>query len=650
MARCFGYRSLLLLFVTSAAALQYHSHDDSFQPDAVLRVTRQDVSVGGLVRSTTLVNGSTPGPELRIPEDEAVWIRVYNDMKDDNLTMHWHGLAQAAAPFSDGTPLASQWPIAPMHFFDYELKSPSGTAGTYYYHSHVGFQASTATGALIVEDDPSKPPPYAYDEERVVFLHEYWNRTDEEMEAGLEATPLKWYSEPNTWLINGKGISTASGADKESRSLHVIDVQPGKTYRFRFIAATALSLALFGFEEHNDLKIIAADGHYTKPHSVELLQMGSGQRLDALFEAKTCEELRKLDRLDYYMQLESRDRTRVVRTFAILRYENNCGFPEHVPQRVPETANPDKAPLTLPPTINGYLDYALRPLDMEDSETNRAPTAAEVTRRVILKVQQIQNQYAIWQVNNESWSEHAASPLPHTTPREPYLVALYRNRSEYLPDYDAAVANGGLDARTQTYPARLGEVIEVVWQHLGARDLQQNRSGGAGRSGTLDTHPLHAHGVHYWDMGGGDGAWDEATAEARLAGSEPVRRDTTVLYRYGESTKTAPQTNTTTGSGRGGKDDDDDDDDDEGGGNGYKEELRGWRVWRMRVEQAGVWMVHCHTLQHMVMGMQTVWVHGDAEDLMRVGRVDVEGYLEYGGDVYGNASHAPRVLHFHEME
>ena len=30
----------------------------------------------------------------------------------------------AASLLSDGTPLASQWPIPPKHFFDYELQLP----------------------------------------------------------------------------------------------------------------------------------------------------------------------------------------------------------------------------------------------------------------------------------------------------------------------------------------------------------------------------------------------------------------------------------------------------------------------------------------------------------------------------------------------
>ena len=75
------FRLILPHYVTA------NVHDDSFRPDAILRVTAQNVSLGGIQRLTTLVNGSIPGPELRVPENETAWIRVFNDMRGQNLTM-----------------------------------------------------------------------------------------------------------------------------------------------------------------------------------------------------------------------------------------------------------------------------------------------------------------------------------------------------------------------------------------------------------------------------------------------------------------------------------------------------------------------------------------------------------------------------------
>ena len=81
---------LLLLFACCIAFVQTlntYTHDESFIPDAILRVSAQNISIGGIQRYTTLVNGSAPGPELCIPEGEHVWVRVYNDLTDQNATM-----------------------------------------------------------------------------------------------------------------------------------------------------------------------------------------------------------------------------------------------------------------------------------------------------------------------------------------------------------------------------------------------------------------------------------------------------------------------------------------------------------------------------------------------------------------------------------
>lgn len=80
--------SLLVLGILGLARGLTHSHDASFVPDAVLRVTEGQLAQSCLpAKSTVLVNGTAPGPELRLQEGKVYWIRVYNDMPDNNLTM-----------------------------------------------------------------------------------------------------------------------------------------------------------------------------------------------------------------------------------------------------------------------------------------------------------------------------------------------------------------------------------------------------------------------------------------------------------------------------------------------------------------------------------------------------------------------------------
>lgn len=79
---------LILAALCCYASAETICHDDGFVPDAVLRVTQRTYTSSCITKSNVvLVNGSSPGPELRLVEGKTYWIRVYNDMDDQNLTM-----------------------------------------------------------------------------------------------------------------------------------------------------------------------------------------------------------------------------------------------------------------------------------------------------------------------------------------------------------------------------------------------------------------------------------------------------------------------------------------------------------------------------------------------------------------------------------
>lgn len=63
-------------------------HDDLFIPDFVLRVNKQEFTQSCMTKSEViLVNKTSPGPEIRMTEGNIYWIRVYNDMDRENVTM-----------------------------------------------------------------------------------------------------------------------------------------------------------------------------------------------------------------------------------------------------------------------------------------------------------------------------------------------------------------------------------------------------------------------------------------------------------------------------------------------------------------------------------------------------------------------------------
>ncbi|KAH8667919.1 multicopper oxidase-domain-containing protein [Tricladium varicosporioides] len=576
--------SVLLVELSKVVYADTQIHDDSFVPDGILHVS------SGLKKQSCvptkdilLVNGTSPGPELRFKEGQTVWIRVFNDIPDQNLTMHWHGLTMATAPFSDGTPAAAQWPIPPNHFFDYELHVQVGMAGTYFYHSHVGLQALSATGPLIVEEENA---PYCYDADRIVFLQDVFPDDDAFVEHALLASPMAYERAQEMVLINGKGGGLTSEEEFCNDTLSVINVNPGKTYRLRLIGGTGLAIVTLGIEGHKNLEVIEADAAYTEKHNTSFMQVAPGQRFSVLLHTKS-----KPDKQRYFLQVESREFGNLTRSYAVINY----GPP--INSSTTKFYPPTSPPLTLPPTDSAFLEYTLRP--HHNSTDLVMPTAADVTRRVHITVRlNITNQGGlIYDLNGYPWLENSVE--------EPYLVSLYKNDGNKWPSIERALKNDGLDPKTLAFPALLGEVLEIVIENTGSPGY------------STETHPWHAHGAHYWDLGSGDGVYDPIANEIKWANSigKPMKRDTTMVYKY--SGHAAPGV------------------------------VKGWRVWRLRVTQPGVWMIHCHLLPHMVWGMQTAWVMGNATEVLdQVPRPDVEGYLAYGGSVMGNETHSPEVVEF----
>ncbi|KPI37991.1 L-ascorbate oxidase [Cyphellophora attinorum] len=581
----------LLLATAQLCLAGVQTHDDSFQPDRVLRVSEQVSNQACRGRSSVVVNGTSPGPPVHIKPDETTWVRVYNDMEDQNLTVHWHGLSQSVSPFSDGTPMLSQWPIPPLHFFDYELHPSADEAGTYFYHSHVGFQTVSAVGPLIVDD--CDKPPYEYDEERTIMVTEYFNKSDSAIIEGLEATPFVWSGEAMAILVNGnsapaKSTSTPSDHPFEGQcGPEIIQVEPGKTYRFRNIAAMSLSALSYAIEEHDELTIIEADGSYTQPASVSHMQLGSGQRFDYLLKTKSAAQLATLGKSNFWIQFEVEYRPVNYSSYACLSYDGKgCG-----------PAPPQSSPVLNVTHSLDWLEYTLEPLSPADAAA--FPTLDEVTSRVYIYTEQVNISGAlVWHFNGQLVS-------PDRPRGTPYLVDIYSQGQAAVPDAAIAAGNNSYVSAFDAYAASVGDVLEIVW-------VQRPND----PAGGFDIHPLHAHGGHYYDLGSGPGTYSPAANEAKLraANYTPVLRDTTFLYKYTTNTKLPP------------------------------DEDQGWRAWRLRVVDAGVWLLHCHTLQHMIMGMQTVWIMGDAADIMQ-DSVGVEGYLEYGGNAYGSEGHAPLVNH-----
>jgi len=137
-------------------------------PDGIdLVLERQPLRVAGGVGEAITINGSIPGPVIRLAEGREALIRVHNQM-DESTSIHWHGVL---LPFTmDGVPGLSFDGIGPGETFTYRY--PVRQNGTFWYHSHTGLQEQLGHyGQLVIE--PAEPDPVAYDVEYPVILSDW---------------------------------------------------------------------------------------------------------------------------------------------------------------------------------------------------------------------------------------------------------------------------------------------------------------------------------------------------------------------------------------------------------------------------------------------------------------------------------------------
>ncbi len=145
-----------------------------------LTIAPQQVNFTGKTRWATAVNGSVPGPVLRWRQGDRVSLKVTNRLAE-SASIHWHGIILPAT--MDGVPDISFDGIAPGETFHYRFDVRQ--SGTYWYHSHSGFQEQTGLyGPLIVE--PLEPDPFAWDREHVVMLSDWTDEDPDDLYAKLK--------------------------------------------------------------------------------------------------------------------------------------------------------------------------------------------------------------------------------------------------------------------------------------------------------------------------------------------------------------------------------------------------------------------------------------------------------------------------------
>ncbi|WP_439851918.1 copper resistance system multicopper oxidase [Pseudomonas syringae] len=285
------------------------------QPDELsgtefdLTIGETQVNITGTARAAKTINGGVPGPLLRWKEGDTVTLRVKNRL-DETTSIHWHGIILPAN--MDGVPGLSFDGIAPDGLYVYRFKVRQN--GTYWYHSHSGFQEQSGVyGPLVI--DAKEPEPFGYEREHVVMLSDwtdedparvmkklkkqsdYYNNNQRTVgdfindvsEKGWSATT----SERTMWAQMGMDptdLADVSGAtytylmNGQAPNMNWTGLfNPGERIRLRLINGSSMTyfdVRIPGLK----MTVVASDGLHVKPVVVDELRIAVAETFDVIVE------------------------------------------------------------------------------------------------------------------------------------------------------------------------------------------------------------------------------------------------------------------------------------------------------------------------------------------------------------------------------
>lgn len=268
------------------------------------------IAVAGGRATANTIDHEVPGPLLELWEGYNARLQVHNHLRHASTSIHWHGML---LPFElDGVPGVSFPGIAAGQTF--EAYFPVRQSGTYWYHSHSGFQEQIGQiGPIVIH--PAVPEPHSADREYVLVLtdwtfedparlfsklkesSDYYNfdqRTlldlaDEVEREGLRKTlesRLAW----NTMRMSPRDISDVTG---HTYTYLMNGQHPAANWTGLFEAGQRIKLRVINASSMTyfnvripglPMTVVAADGQSIEPVDTDEFQIAVAETYDVIVE------------------------------------------------------------------------------------------------------------------------------------------------------------------------------------------------------------------------------------------------------------------------------------------------------------------------------------------------------------------------------
>jgi CopA family copper-resistance protein len=274
-----------------------------------LTISEQAFRLDGRTGMAMTINGTIPGPVIRLKEGQQATLRVTNRSKEDT-SIHWHGLL--LPPNVDGVPGVSFAGIKPGETFTYRF--PVKQSGTYWFHSHSGGQELAGMYAPMILD-PIEPEPFRYDRDYTVMLSDWSFESYETLFSNLKKdggyynfqkrtigeflTDVRrlgfWLALQNYLMWDRMRMDPTDFADVTGYTLTYLMngmsptgnwtelFRPGERVRLRLI--NAASMTFFDVRIPGlTMTVVQVDGQNVQPVAVDEIRMGVAETYDVIVE------------------------------------------------------------------------------------------------------------------------------------------------------------------------------------------------------------------------------------------------------------------------------------------------------------------------------------------------------------------------------
>ncbi|KAK8580127.1 hypothetical protein V6N12_070411 [Hibiscus sabdariffa] len=246
------------------------------------------------------VNGSFPGPEIRVGRGDTVFVNVHNQ-GNSAVSIKWEGVQESIDGSNDL--------IQPGRNFTYEIKL-GNEIGTLWWHATSAWASTTVHGAFVISPAANEDYPFPTpDSDKTIILGEWFKQ--ELTEANQTIAP----GQADAYTINGSPGDTYGCSNDTTFDYQV---NYGGLYLVRVVNAVNQTM-VFGIAYHT-FTVVGQNGAYSRRSFTDSLTLAPAQVIDVLL----CPN----QNLGHYYIIARPSSDTKHTTLGILRYTTTINAPQ----------------------------------------------------------------------------------------------------------------------------------------------------------------------------------------------------------------------------------------------------------------------------------------------------------------------------------